>query len=73
MYFLSWMIILRHESVHTSRNPGTSAIDLISPHASRTGVCVCVFVCVCVCVGLCMLLYAYECVKVCNTHSVILN
>ena len=33
---------------HVFMKPGISAIVLISPHASRIGVCVCVCVCVCV-------------------------
>jgi hypothetical protein len=56
--FLSWMIILRYESVCTFRQPWISAIVHVSPHASRTRVCVSVCVC--------LPMHA----SVCNTYSV---
>jgi hypothetical protein len=61
--FLSWMIILRLKVSAHLGNPAISAIVLISPHASRTGVCVCVCVCVCLCMH----------TSVCNTHNIIVN
>jgi hypothetical protein len=63
--FLSWIMILRHESVDIFRQPGISSIALISPHASRTGVCV--YGC------LCVFAYAYECVYHPSCHRELIS
>jgi hypothetical protein len=44
-----------------SGNLRISAIVLISPHASRTVVCVCVCMCVCVCIRVCVILIVSQC------------